>query len=170
MKQNNFQLNTSLVQIIHLDHAFGQDYVEYCCPYSGICCSLYYRVKNVQQFNREHFVLLVGNVTSGALGQDRYPIRQEFCGLSACEDRNCSKFAITSKTKFSSVDLSAKLKSKHVYPSVMTSGLGLLPIEQWKYSTDSGQRVISIHKHVDEPLVAVTLYGRIYEEDPEYKH
>lgn len=168
---SNNHMNISLVKSIPLNHAFGQDFVQYCCPYSGICCSLYYRVRNVAQFNREHFVLLVGNVTSGALGQDRYPIRQEFCGLALCENSTCHSFATTSETKFASIDLTAKLKSKHIYPGVMTTTMELLPTKQWNFRTDksSGQSVLSIRNAV-KPLVAVTMYGRIYDQDPAYKH
>lgn len=168
-KQNNFMLNASLVKTIRLEHAFGQEHLEYCCPQSGLCCSLYYRVKNVPQFNREHFVLLVGNTTSGALGQERYPIRQEFCGLAACEDRACLRFAITSQTRFSFLHLSGILKSQHVYPSVMTSGLGLMPVDEWQYSTEWGQSTIIV-RNASEPVVAVTIYGRLYEADPPYEH
>ena len=170
-KVANFQLNVSLVKVIPLDSALGEDFVEHCCPYSGICCSVFYHASNVQQFRREHFVLLFGNVTSGALGQERYPIRQEFCGMAACETANCSRFATTSHTRFHSVDLVAKLKSKYVYPGVVTSNLGLLPTSKWTYRTAQagGKSTISVSK-AKEPLVAVTLYGRLYEEDPPYKH
>lgn len=171
-KAPNFQLNTSLVKIIPLvaPSASGDNIMKHCCPYSSICCSLSYQVKDVQQFSKEHYVLVFGNITSGALGQERYPIRQEFCGLAACVDPSCSTFASESHTYFSYIRLEAKMSSQtYCYPGVVTSGMGLLPVQQWKFQKESDKHYITV-SNVQEPVIAVTLYGRLYEQDPPYKH
>ncbi|KAJ6219744.1 hypothetical protein RDWZM_005556 [Blomia tropicalis] len=168
---NNLHLNVSDIKLIKLNHPLGSDYVEYCCPYSGICCSLYYRVHNIHEFNRENFVLLFGNVTSGALNQKRYQIRQEYCGMAVCEDKSCSRFAMTSKTMFSSIYMSARMNSKYVYPGVMTNKMGLLPTEMWRFQQIESEKLWTISLiNSSEPLVSVTLYGRLYNQDPPYKH
>ena len=165
----NNHMNISQYKVIRLGVNTAK--TRYCCPYSKICCRVSYQLHN-ESMSRplEDFVLIIGNSTDGALGQARYPISQEFCGLAICEDSNCTKFTTTSETIFSNIYLSATMNSKFVYPSVVSSGYNLLPTTHWYYQQVPPRDNVVVVRNPFQPIAAVTLYGRLYDNDPEYEH
>src|SRR5699024_7284208 len=84
----NSHLDLSKAQIIALDlwqTGGGQNHTTgWCCPQTRFCCRVHYRLRRpAPPFpSKEHFALLAAAAhTAAALGQARYPIRQEICAL-----------------------------------------------------------------------------------------
>lgn len=155
-------MNISLLKAIPIKENICQE----TCPYSNLCCRLFVLPKDEEQFKRERFVMLFGNTTSGALGNNDYLISQEFCGLAICEDDQCTRFATRSRTEFKYVYLAATMNTDFVYPSVMTTDMHLLPTNEWLFRMADPKQKILVVRHPSQPLMAVTLYGRPYDTDP----
>lgn len=163
--------------VLPLDHKNLTGKLVYSCPNNTFLkCKVEYKLYEPLSIE-EHFVLIAGYRQTGALGQSRYPVWQEFCGLVKCTDWKCKHFATESKAKFKSVRLEGIFNSGYIYSGVMTSGLQLLPTANW--STFSGElyryrKTIQVDLNINatkpESLLHVTFYGRNYDADAEYKH
>ncbi|GIY69014.1 biotinidase [Caerostris extrusa] len=115
----------------------------------------------------ENFYLGVFNGTYNPFG--RYPWCEEDCVLARCDplsDRPCATFPMKSKTSFKHIHLKGNFISKIVYPSVLQSGMRLVPRSVWDHHHHNNKkRDIHVYAKDGEDILVVGMKGRCYDRD-----
>ncbi|GIY52998.1 vascular non-inflammatory molecule 3 [Caerostris darwini] len=133
---------------------------------SGLCCFVEY----VADSMTENFYLAVFNGTYDPFG--RYPRCEENCVLARCDplgDRPCATFPMKSKTSFKHIHLKGNFTSEIVYPSVLQSGMRLVPRSVWDHHHHNNKRDIDVYAKDGEDILVAGMKGRCYDRDPPYK-
>ncbi|XP_030054328.1 pantetheinase [Microcaecilia unicolor] len=126
-----------------------------------LCCLLSYRM--VEKRQDEIFVLGVFNGLHVIEG--KYYL--QVCTLVKCKSTNlttCGEPTENSLTTFEEFSLSGTFSTNYVFPEVLLSGIHLAPAD---FQVLSDGRLISKSSISIKPVLAITLFGRWYEKDPE---
>ncbi|KFM62706.1 Biotinidase, partial [Stegodyphus mimosarum] len=161
-----FEMNMSNYSFVQLVE--DSDHVKACL--NGICCSLNYSSNGMT----ENFYLIVYNGTIDYAS--RYSFCEQTCMLTRCEahGRNpCATFPLKSQTLFYNVQITADFSTKHIYPSVVSSGMRLTPLNEWSYGvhqrfSDAYEGYIDFKSSSGQALTSAVLRGRCYDRDPPY--
>ncbi|GIY52995.1 vascular non-inflammatory molecule 3 [Caerostris darwini] len=132
---------------------------------NGVCCFVEY----VADSMTENFYLGVFNGTYNHFG--RYSWCEEDCVLARCDplgDKPCATFPMKSKTSFKHIHLKGNFSSEIVYPSVLQSGMRLVPRSVWDHHHHDIKRDIHVDSTEGEDILVVGMKGRCYNRDPPY--
>ncbi|KAG8193091.1 hypothetical protein JTE90_017842 [Oedothorax gibbosus] len=143
----------------------SEGFVEVCN--NGMCCSLNYTTDGLKD---ETFYLGVFNGTYSAF--NTYFWWEENCVLTRCDTQGtaaCSTFPLRSQTVFRSVQLKANFTTDFVFPSVMSSGVRLVPRSEWQHSRLGAEVLIDFKSSSGQQLTSLGLKGRCFDKDPPYK-
>ncbi|XP_035213640.1 biotinidase-like isoform X2 [Stegodyphus dumicola] len=157
--------NFSFVKLID-----DSDHIKAC--FNGVCCSLKYSSNGMT----ENFYLIVYNGTIDYDYHSRYSLCEQTCTLARCEPNGtnpCASFPLKTETLFYNVQLTADFSTKHIYPSIVSSGMRLTPTNKWSHgvkeiSSDVYKGYINFKSTSGETLVSAGLRGRCYDRDPPY--
>lgn len=155
--------NNSNYTLKRLTEAKG--HVEVCN--NGMCCELDYVTDNME----EKFYLGVFNGTRNFF--KKYHFSEESCFLARCVNVNgttCSLFVTHSETVFHKLSMRANFTTKYVYPSVMSSGMGLVPVKNWTFMQRTNKASIEFGSISGIHVLQATLMGRVYDKDPSGGH
>jgi len=104
--------------------------------------------------------------------------KMEMCTVIKCDPKNPSNtctqdqswdynFLSTSDTMFTKLKLSGTFSSgAGVYPEVLFNNVRLQP--QMVHVSEDGVLSLSEHVQITETLVSMSLFGRVYSQDPDY--
>lgn len=140
-----------------------QGHVEACNH--GLCCSLDYSTSSIN----EDYYLGVYNGTYNMF--NRYFWCQENCLLVRCDafgNNSCATFPMRSSTKFQLVHLSMNFTTEYIYPSVLGSGIRLVPTTNWNHGIDQERAFVNFKNASGTELLVVGLNGRCFDRDPPY--
>ncbi|GBL98182.1 hypothetical protein AVEN_199019-1 [Araneus ventricosus] len=91
----------------------------------------------------------------------------------AIDDNPCAVFPRLSKTDFYELVLRTNFTSSHIYPSVVSTAVRLVPLSQWnftKLSTETGYEAeINFNNKRGRSLIVAGLKGRCYDRDPSFE-
>lgn len=150
--------NISLVKLVKTSDRIGL------CN-NDMCCMLDYSVNEMH----EDFYMGVFNGTFNAL--NRYFFAEENCFLARCDkfkNKTCVTFPMRSETIFYKLYLKANFSTEFIYPTVMESGMRLMPTNQWKYQSNEKTAAIDFRNASGKNLLTVGLKARAYKRDPPY--
>nr|XP_033794205.1 pantetheinase-like isoform X2 [Geotrypetes seraphini] len=125
-----------------------------------LCCHLSYRM--VEKRQDEAYVLGVFNGLHVVEG--KYYL--QICTLLKCRSTNltsCGEPTENSLTIFDEFSLSGTFSTSYVFPEVLLSGIRLAPAD---FQVLSDGRLISKSSISTKSVLTVTLFGRLYENDP----
>lgn len=140
-----------------------EGHLEVCS--AGMCCELDYARDSMN----ESFYLGVYNGTHSSF--NKYFWSEENCFLARCDDINgtlCSHFVMNSETLFHKISLKANFTSEHIYPSVVSTKMRLVPIKNWSFQQTAAEASIEFNSNIGIRLLVATLKGRAYDRDPPY--
>ncbi|GIY69009.1 biotinidase [Caerostris extrusa] len=74
-----------------------------------------------------------------------------------------------SKTSFKHIHLKGNFSSEIVYPSVLQSGMRLVPRSVWDHHHHDNKRDIHVDATKGADILVVGMKGRCFDRDPPYK-
>ncbi|XP_053317338.1 pantetheinase [Spea bombifrons] len=129
---------------------------------NDLCCHLSYKKEEEKEKSNEVYVL--GAFDGLHVVEGEYHL--QVCTLLKCGStdlKSCGESVDLASTKFQSFSLSGNFSTDFVFPEVLLSKVHLAP-NMFQVLVDG--RLISQPNISSQPLLSITLFGRLYEKDP----
>ncbi|KAI8497906.1 Biotinidase [Branchiostoma belcheri] len=138
------------------------DYVIVC--QNDLCCSL-----NYTKSGSTSEIYAFGVFDDLHTNEGQYYL--QICALVKCANSSrdsCGQPTSNAQTTFSHLQLAGNFKFPHVFPEVLTKGVGMdLAVGEWSYQDGA---LVST-SGISTPLLSAALFGRVYErDDGKFRH
>ncbi|XP_066264258.1 pantetheinase-like [Branchiostoma lanceolatum] len=132
------------------------DYVIVC--QNDLCCSLNYTKSEISSE-----IYAFGAFDDLHTKEGQYYL--QICALVKCANSSrdsCGQPISDAQTTFFHLNMAGNFKFPHVFPEVLTSGIGMdLAVGEWEYKDGT----ILSTSGISKPLLSAALFGRVYERD-----